>query len=246
MTGPVQLAAATPSPLWYATRAGGTVALLLLTATVVLGIVAGGQYVPRRIARFEITALHRNLSVLALLFLVLHIVTAISDTFVHLTWADALVPFAGSYRPLWLGLGTLAFDLLLAVLLTSAVRLRIGRSRWKAVHWLAYACWPLALFHGAGTGTDTRLSLQLVLYAASLAAVVLAVWWRLYRAGPGHRALRLWSGVAAAAIPVLLTVFLAAGPLKPGWAQRADSAPQAAVTTAAHQPTGADRTGASA
>ena len=230
----LRLAAAGPSPLWYATRAGGTIALVLLTATMVLGIAAGGQYAPKRIARFEISTLHRNLSLLSLAFLALHIVTAIADTFVHLTWWDAVLPFASSYRPLWLGLGTLAFDLLLAVLATSAVRLRLGARRWKAVHWLAYACWPLAVFHGAGTGTDTRLSLQLLLYAVCVAAVVMAVWWRLHRAGPERRTARIWAGAAAAAIPVLLAVFLVSGPLKPGWAARASGpAPTAAVTTAA-------------
>ncbi|MEY9945102.1 ferric reductase-like transmembrane domain-containing protein [Kitasatospora sp. GAS1066B] len=231
MTSTVLLAAAGPSPLWYATRAGGTVALLLLTATVLLGIVAGGRYAPKRIARFEIGALHRNLSLLALAFLLLHIVTAIADSYVHFGWIDAVVPFASSYRTLWVGLGALAFDLLLAVLLTSAVRLRIGQRRWKAVHWLAYASWPLALFHAAGTGTDTRLSLQLGLYAVCLLAVVGAVWWRLYRAGPGHRAARWWGAVAAAAVPAVLTVFLATGPLQPGWSHRALAPATSTVST---------------
>ncbi|WP_236655683.1 ferric reductase-like transmembrane domain-containing protein [Streptacidiphilus carbonis] len=235
-TATLQLAAG-PSPLWYATRAGGTVALVLLTATVVLGIASGGQYAPKRIARFEIAALHRNLSLLTLAFLVLHIVTAIADTFVHLTWWDAVLPFASSYRTLWLGLGTLAFDLLLAVLATSAIRLRLGVRRWKAVHWLSYACWPLALFHGAGTGTDTKLPLQLLLTAACTAAVVAAVWWRLYRAGPEHRTARIWGGVAALVLPMLLVAFLANGPLRAGWAQRAD-----AVTTVPASPA-ADRLG---
>ena len=157
MSGFVELASS-PSPLWYATRAGGTIALVLLTATVTLGIAVGGRYSAGPLARFEISNLHRNLSVLTLAFLALHIVTAISDTYVHLSWWVTVIPFAASYRPLWLGLGTVAFDLLLAIGLTSAVRLRIGRNRWKSVHWFAYLAWPLAVFHGAGTGTDTRLS----------------------------------------------------------------------------------------
>ncbi|MGW4561109.1 ferric reductase-like transmembrane domain-containing protein [Streptomyces sp. NPDC004561] len=220
MTGLVPLAAG-PSPLWYATRAGGTVALVLLTATVALGIAVGGRYTPRRLARFEVSALHRNLSVLTLAFLVLHIVTAILDTFVHLGWLVAVVPFTSSYRPLWLGLGTVAFDLLLAVAATSAVRLRMGQRWWKAVHWLAYGAWPIALFHAAGTGTDTRLTLQLALYAVCLALVVAAVWWRLFRAGPGRLAARLWAGATVAAVSVALTAFLGSGPLQPGWAHRA-------------------------
>ncbi|MGW2640884.1 ferric reductase-like transmembrane domain-containing protein [Streptomyces sp. NPDC001348] len=221
MTGLVPLAAAGPSPLWYATRAGGTVALVLLTTTVALGIAVSGRYEPRRFARFEVGALHRNLSVLTLAFLALHIATAILDTFVHLGWLVTVVPFTASYRPLWLGLGTVAFDLLLAVAATSAVRLRMGRRRWKSVHWLAYAAWPVALFHAAGTGTDTRLTPQLALYAGCVVLVVAAVWWRLYRAGPGRVAVRLWTGLAAVVVPVVLAVFLQSGPLQPGWSHRA-------------------------
>ncbi|NUP45826.1 MAG: ferric reductase [Catenulispora sp.] len=209
------------NPLWYATRAGGTIALLLLTATVAFGIAVGGKGAPRRIGRFEIGLLHRNLAVLTLVFLALHIATAVLDPFVHLDWAVAVVPFGASYRPLWLGLGTVAFDLLLAVLITSALRLRLGRTRWKAVHWLAYAAWPFALFHAAGTGSDTRLPLQLWLYAGCLAAVVAALWWRLYRAGPGHVAVRASAAVTAAIVPLLAGAFLAAGPLQPGWSHRA-------------------------
>ncbi|MEV6114550.1 ferric reductase-like transmembrane domain-containing protein [Streptomyces sp. NPDC052109] len=242
MTGLVPLAAG-PSPLWYATRAGGTVALVLLTATVALGIAVGGRYRPRRLARFEVSALHRNLSVLTLAFLALHIVTAVLDTFVHLSWWVTVVPFTASYRPLWLGLGTVAFDLLLAVAATSAVRLRLGQRRWKAVHWLAYASWPVALFHAAGTGTDTRLTPQLALYGACLALVVAAVWWRLYRAGPGRIAARLWAGGTAAAVPVMLTAFLGSGPLQPGWAHRAGGAAPTAEVAVDQAPAPADDEG---
>ncbi|MDH6451671.1 MULTISPECIES: ferric reductase-like transmembrane domain-containing protein [unclassified Streptomyces] len=215
--------ALTGSPLWYASRAGGTIALLLLTATVVLGISSGGRARPSRIARFELGVLHRNLSLLTLVFLVLHVVTAVLDPFVHLGWAVSVVPFGASYRPLWLGLGTAALDLLLAVAVTSGLRRRLGVRRWKAVHWLAYAAWPLALFHGVGTGTDTRLPLQLWLYAGCVGAVVAAVWWRLVKAAPGRVAGRLTAALAAAAVPVVLTAFLATGPLRPGWSQRAAS-----------------------
>ncbi|MEV6019244.1 MULTISPECIES: ferric reductase-like transmembrane domain-containing protein [unclassified Streptomyces] len=216
--------ALTGSPLWYASRAGGTLSLVLLTATVVLGIASGGRSAPSRVGRFEIGLLHRNLSLLTLVFLVLHVVTAVLDPFVHLGWAVTVVPFGAAYRPLWLGLGTVAFDMLLAVLVTSAVRVRLGVRRWKAVHWLAYAAWPLALFHGAATGTDTRLPVQLWLYAVCLASVVAAAWWRLAKAGPGRVLGRLVGAAAATAVPVVLTSFLAAGPLQPGWAHRAAAA----------------------
>lgn len=213
--------ALTGSPLWYASRASGTLALILLTAVVVLGIASGGRAAPYRVGRFEIALLHRNLSLLTLVFLAVHGVTAVLDPFAHLGWAVTVVPFGASYRPLWLGLGTAALDLLLAVLVTSALRRRLGVRRWKAVHWLAYAAWPLALFHGVGTGTDTRLPLQLWLYAGCLGTVVAAVWWRSAKAGPGRIAGRLLTAVAATAVPVVLGAFLTAGPLQPGWAQRA-------------------------
>ncbi|MCH5672044.1 ferric reductase-like transmembrane domain-containing protein [Streptomyces gilvus] len=209
------------SPLWYASRAGGTLALVLLTATVVLGIASGGRAAPRSVGRFEIGLLHRNLSLLTLVFLVVHVITAVLDPFVHLGWAVTVLPFAASYRPLWLGLGTVALDLLLAVLVTSAARRRLGVRRWKAVHWLAYAAWPFALFHGAGTGTDTRLSPQLWLYAGCLAAVMASVWWRLAKAGPGRVVGRLVAALTATAVPLVLGAFLATGPLQPGWSQRA-------------------------
>jgi predicted ferric reductase len=241
MTGALLLAsgasgtsgASGPSPLWYATRAGGTVSLVLLTATVALGIAAAGRYAPARLGRFEVSALHRNLSLLALAFLGMHIVTAIADGYAHLTWPTAFVPFVASYRPLWVGLGAVALDLLLAVAVTSAVRGRLGLRRWKAVHWLAYAAWPVALFHAAGTGTDTRLGPQMVLYAGCLLTVVAAVWWRLVRAGSQAIRVRRWAAAALMLVPVTLVAFLAAGPLRPGWAHRAGGTPQAPAPSTA-------------
>lgn len=237
LTGYTHLAAsaAAPSPLWYATRAGGTMALLMLTLTVALGVVTAGRYAPVRVARFELSTLHRNLSVLVLVFLAIHIATAVADSFVHLSWLVAVVPFGGSYRPLWLGLGTAAFDLLLAIALTSSVRLRLGQRLWKVVHWTAYAAWPLALFHAVGTGSDTSNPLQLALYTLCLAIVVAAVGWRLRRAGPGHVGLRLLAGAGTAALCLLLTAFLAIGPLQPGWAQHAAAPPQTGTVTTANR-----------
>lgn len=212
------------NPLWFATRATGTVALILLTATTVLGIAGAGRYAPSSLGRFEVAALHRNLSVLSLALLVLHIGTALADSYVPLGWISVLVPFASPYRTVWVGLGTVAFDLLLAVALTSALRLRMGVRRWKAVHLLAYAAWPLAVFHGAGTGTDTRLGPQLVMYVLCVAAVVFACWWRLYRAGPGRTAARAWAAVLALAVPLAFYAFVTSGPLAPGWSHRAQQA----------------------
>jgi methionine sulfoxide reductase heme-binding subunit len=214
------LTSLTANPLWFATRATGTIALILLTATVVLGVAGAGRYAPRARHRFEIAALHRNLSVLTLVFLAIHILTALADTYVSLGWLSAVLPFLSPYRRLWVGLGTVAFDLLLAVALTSAVRLRLGAGAWKAVHWLAYAAWGIALFHLGGTGTDIKLAPQLLLVGVCVAAVVAACWWRLYTAGPGHVARRAWLALAAGALPVVLFAFLFAGPLAAGWSHQ--------------------------
>ena len=98
--------------------------------------------------------LHRNLTLLAIAFVALHV----ADDDRRRLRADRAqgrrVPFVAAYRPLWLGLGAVAFDLLLALVVTSLLRARIGYRAWRAVHWLAYASWPFALVHGLGTGSD--------------------------------------------------------------------------------------------
>src|SRR5262249_56314980 len=113
--------------------------------------------------RFVIDGIHRRVSILAVAFLVIHILTSVLDSFAPIGLLDAVIPFHGSYRPFWLGLGALAFDLLLAVLITSLVRARVGYGTWRAIHWLADACWPVALLHGLGTGSHaSRRCLMLI------------------------------------------------------------------------------------
>ena len=109
-----------------------------------------------RTPRFVVDGLHRNVSLLVVVLLAAHIVTSLLDPFAHLRVLDAVVPLASRYRPLWLGFGALAFDLLIALIVTSVLRARLGLRAWRAVHWAAYACWPVAVLHGLGTGTDAR------------------------------------------------------------------------------------------
>ena len=130
------------------------------------------------------------------------------------------MPFTSPYRTFWLGLGTVAFDLLLAVVLTSLLRVRLGYRAWRAVHWLGYACWPVALWHGLGTGTDSRLPWLLALDAVCVAAVTGALGWRLSLAAPPAGRLAT-SALACAALPAATVAFVAVGPLQPGWARRA-------------------------
>ena len=173
--------------LWYLTRSTGLVALVLLTATVVLGVVASVGWTTERWPRFLSQGVHRNLSLFCVGFVALHVVTTVSDGYVPIGFADAFLPFLTPYRPLWVGLGALAFDLLLVVLVTSALRHRIGYDSWRFVHWLAYLCWPIAMFHSLGSGSDSSLPFALGLDAACTAAVLAAVAWRV---GTGRHSLR--------------------------------------------------------
>lgn len=214
-------AATGPSPLWYLTRGTGLVALLLLTATVALGVLTERRWKTPEWPRFATVQLHRYVSLLVVAVLAIHILTAELDTFAPVGWLSVLVPFASRYRPIWLGLGTLAFDLLLALTVTSLLRNRLGYRVWKAVHWLAYASWPVALVHGLGTGTDARLGWAQLVYVASILTVLAAVAWRLAHGSPETRPARLLAGSAAAAVAAGVFAWAQSGPLQAGWAKRA-------------------------
>lgn len=165
--------------LWYTTRGAGAVSLVLLSAVVVLGILSVLRVQTTGWPRFLTVGLHRNLALMTLVFLALHIVTAVVDPFTHLGWLTAVVPFSSYYRTFWLGLGTIAFELLLAIVLTSLVRGFIGQVAWRLVHWLTYVSWPIAVLHGFGTGTDAWSVWLFALQAACIAAVLAATGYRL-------------------------------------------------------------------
>jgi methionine sulfoxide reductase heme-binding subunit len=208
-----------PSPLWYATRATGVVALVLLTITVALGVLGVSRLESSRWPRMVTAGLHKNISLLVVAFVIVHVVTTVLDSFVHIGIISAFVPFTSSYRPLWVSLGAIAFDLLLAVVITSLVRTRISVRAWKGVHWLAYACWPIALWHGLGTGTDSRLPWLLALDALCVLLVVGCLLWRLQWLTPGTG--RVAAQAATIAVPIATLVFVLVGPLQHGWAERA-------------------------
>jgi methionine sulfoxide reductase heme-binding subunit len=168
------LAASGPSPYWYLTRGTGVVALLLLTAGVLLGVLTSTRWGTPRWPRFVVSGLHRNVTLLALAFVVVHVITTIVDGYAPIGLRDAVLPFFSSYRPVWLGLGAVAFDLLLALIATSLLRARIGQRVWKLVHWLAYGAWPIALVHAFGTGSDAGSGWFDLLAVGSAATVVLA------------------------------------------------------------------------
>jgi len=168
--------------LWYASRATGVVTMLLLTAVVVLGILVNRQGRLPGLPAFAVTGLHRNVSLLAVAFLVIHVVTAIVDPFVTIGLAAAALPFASAYKPFWLGLGAISLDLIAALILTSLARARIGRRAWRGIHWLAYAAWPLAILHSLGSSTGARSGLELSVLAGCVLATAAGLTWRLSHA----------------------------------------------------------------
>jgi len=205
--------------LWYLTRGTGVVTLLLLTLAVVLGVATSVRWASPRWPRFVLEWLHRNVSLLVLVFLAVHVATAVFDSFAPLRWVDAIVPLSSAYRPVWVGLGAVALDLLVAVAVTSLLRVRVGYRAWRVVHWGAYACWPLALLHGLGTGSDTKQAWMLVLDAAAFVTVVAAVWWRAAVGWPSRLGARLAALVASVALPIAVAAWVVVGPLQPGWAR---------------------------
>ena len=186
----------------------------------VLGVVDVGRWSTPRWPRFVLDSLHRNVSMLVLVFLGLHIITAALDSFAPISLLDAVLPFIGSYRPFWLGLGAVAFDLLLAVTITSLLRQRLGHRAWRITHWLAYACWPIALLHGLGTGSDVKSAWSLLLTAICVIAVAIAVCARTLPGWPEHRQVRGGALALTAIAPIALILWLPGGPLGHGWARR--------------------------
>lgn len=142
--------------LWYLNRSTGLVVLAMLTLSVVLGIASTGQG-GRLLPRFLGQAVHRSIALWSVVLLVMHVVTAVADSYVDIRWWQSFVPWWGaSYLPLWLGLGTLALDVIALVVVTSLVRSRMRHRSWWLVHVLTYAAWAVAVAHGLGIGTDLR------------------------------------------------------------------------------------------
>jgi predicted ferric reductase len=223
--------------LWYLTRATGATALVMLTLSLVLGVVNVERWTSPRFPRFVIDGAHRTVSLLVCALLAIHIGTGVLDGYAPIRVVDVFVPFAGSYRPVWLGLGALALDLLLALIVTSLLRARIGARAWRRVHWLAYACWPVALVHGLGTGSDVRAGWLTWLSLGCAAVVTAAVIARVADRNATRR-IRTGAATALAAAAVGLALWLPSGPMAPGWAAKAGTPPS--LVRAAHTtPTGA-------
>lgn len=165
--------------LWYATRASGLTALILLTLTMVLGLTTSSRTRARNWPGFAQQEIHRRVSMIAVVFVAIHVLTSVLDTYVHIGWSAVVIPFVSAYSPFWVGLGAVALDLMIAVLATSLLRARMRPATWRAVHWLAYGSWPLAFAHSFGMGTDAGEGWVVLVGVACAVAVGAALVWRL-------------------------------------------------------------------
>ena len=206
---------------WDTARAGGFVAYMLLSLAVSVGLVLRNRWQTPKWPRLITNELHGYLSLLALVFIAVHVLAVLVDPFTHFGLAEVVVPLASHYRPLWMGLGIVSLYLLLAVWVSSRFRAHIGYETWRRIHVLAYVVYVAATIHGLGTGSDTRSFWAPILYAVSVVGVgALAARRLLVPAARGQRRRPALAGAGAVAV-VIMAAWAVAGPLAPHWGARA-------------------------
>ncbi|MGN6662972.1 MAG: hypothetical protein ACTHK6_02010 [Solirubrobacterales bacterium] len=166
-----------PHLFWITSRAAGSAALLLASASVALGLMMSS---PRKSAyKRDLRALHEGLSLSALGMVVLHGVSLLGDAYLNPGLTGIAIPFVGAYRPLWTGIGIVAGYGIAVLGLSYYYRDRIGPLRWRRAHRLTAVFWLLAVAHTIGAGSDAVELWFLVLSGAMVipAALMLALRW---------------------------------------------------------------------
>jgi sulfoxide reductase heme-binding subunit YedZ len=214
---------------WYITRSSGLVAFALITATVVLGVLGAERFETASRPRIHFAELHRGIALFGSVLLVVHVVTAVLDPFTHLGLTSLFDPFGRSYRPLYLGLGIAAFDVMVAVVVTSLIRHRMSPMAWKVLHLSVYPIWVSGIIHGLGTGTDSHFLPIEVFYVATLGAVVIASWIRVLSGNPRSPLARTGAGALALFVPGLLVAWALSGPMTQTWSKRFVTTPTTAA-----------------
>ena len=219
---------------WDTARAGGLISYALLTASVSLGLILRNRWQSSRWPRLVTNELHGHVSLLALVFIAVHVLAVAVDPFTHFGLAAVLVPFASHYRPLWMGLGIAALYLLLAVWVSTRLRRRIGHRLWRQIHLLAFAVYGAATLHGLGTGSDTRTAWAVALYATSVGLVGTLLAIRLLAPAGRDARPRPLAALAGGAAVVAAAVWSLGGPLAPGWSVRAGGTTARAAVAGPH------------
>jgi sulfoxide reductase heme-binding subunit YedZ len=175
------------------------VALITLSCTTILGILSTrtattARALDQRIVR---QLVHRSTALLGVLALATHITLAVADKYASVSVVGAMIPFAAGYRPVAVGVGTIATYILIAVALSGLTRARFASSRtglavWRAVHVMAYVGWVLAIGHGIFAGSDSNTGWALMTYIACAVSVIGTAAWRFM--APQPRRYRDWRG----------------------------------------------------
>jgi methionine sulfoxide reductase heme-binding subunit len=201
--------------IWYAARASGVAAYVVLSLVVMFGLTLGGKAQTRRWPRFSVEDIHRFGGLLVGSLIGIHVLTIAADSFLPFSLVQLLVPFTSKYRPLWTGLGVAAAEILLALAITNHYRKRLAYSFWRKAHYLNFAVWGLASLHGLMSGTDRGASWLAIVYGVSVAGVVMLLVWRF-----GGYVFRSPRVAGAGAITVIALPLLIIGPLHrspPAW-----------------------------
>ncbi len=192
---------------WYAARAAGVVAYVLLTAVVLVGLTLSGRVQLPRWPKFAVTDVHRFGSLLVGVFVALHVLTVGLDTYTRFSPTQLLVPFTSSYRPVWVAVGIVAAELLVALAVTNALRSRIPHRVWRTAHYATFLVWAGATVHGVGAGTDSGALWLTAIYVVAVGSVTAALLWRILRRrvapAPLRRLAALGSVLGAAAVVAL-------------------------------------------
>ncbi|MGW5523020.1 ferric reductase-like transmembrane domain-containing protein [Gordonia sp. NPDC003950] len=173
--------------LWFASRACGIVSLMLLTAVVVLGAATAVGLRPESSLTAVAVSLHRTLALGTTVFVAIHISTAVLDAYVDLGWIAVVVPFTSDYHRMWVGVGAIAVDIFILVLVTSILRLRLSHRVWRAVHWLSYLLAASAVLHGLTMSADDQQALRIVTVACGLVMAAATAWRLLSRTADRRR-----------------------------------------------------------
>ncbi len=164
--------------LWYTTRATGLVTMVLFTLVVSLGTLVANRVGGTTVGRFELNELHRTIASVAIVFLAIHIITTVADSFVATGPLAVVVPFVSPYKRLPVALGAIALDLMVAVWVSSLLKARVANASWRFIHWFSWLAYAIAIVHALLTGTDARHGVGLVIVLACLATVAGAAAWR--------------------------------------------------------------------
>jgi sulfoxide reductase heme-binding subunit YedZ len=189
---------------WYATRASGIAAYVILTLVVCIGMSMGGKVQSATWPRFSVEDIHRFGGLLVGSLIGIHVVTIAVDSFLPFSVIDLIVPFTASYRPVWTGLGIAAAELLLALAVTNHYRKRMPYAFWRTAHYLNFAVWTLASLHGVMSGTDRGVWWLALVFGLSIAAVVALLVWRFGRLPFRSVGVALVGGACAVAVTLVI------------------------------------------